>query len=64
MLIILVGYPLAYWIARYAPDQRRGMFLALIVVPFWTSFLIRTYAFLIVLSPGVLPVGLAAVAAS
>jgi spermidine/putrescine transport system permease protein len=51
LLIVLVGYPLAYWIARYAPANRRGLFLALIVVPFWTSFLIRTYSFLIVLSP-------------
>jgi spermidine/putrescine transport system permease protein len=51
LLIILVGYPLAYWIARYAPERRRGLFLALIIVPFWTSFLIRTYSFLIVLSP-------------
>ena len=51
LLIVLVGYPLAYWIARYAPDNRRGLFLALIIVPFWTSFLIRTYSFLIVLSP-------------
>jgi spermidine/putrescine transport system permease protein len=51
VLIVLVGYPLAYWIVRYAPAQRRGLFLALIIVPFWTSFLIRTYAFLIVLSP-------------
>lgn len=51
LLIVLVGYPLAYWIARYAPANRRGMFLALIIVPFWTSFLIRTYSFLIVLSP-------------
>jgi spermidine/putrescine transport system permease protein len=51
LLIILVGYPLAYWIARYAPEDRRGLFLALIIVPFWTSFLIRTYSFLIVLSP-------------
>ena len=51
VLIILVGYPLAYWIARYAPEHRRGLFLALIIVPFWTSFLIRTYSFLIVLSP-------------
>jgi len=51
LMIVLVGYPLAYWIARYAPDNRRGVFLALIVVPFWTSFLIRTYSFLIVLSP-------------
>jgi spermidine/putrescine transport system permease protein len=51
LLIILVGYPLAYWITRYAPANRRGLFLALIIVPFWTSFLIRTYSFLIVLSP-------------
>ena len=51
LLIVLVGYPLAYWIARYAPPGRRGLFLALIIVPFWTSFLIRTYSFLIVLSP-------------
>ena len=51
LLIVLVGYPLAYWIARYAPENRRGLFLALIIVPFWTSFLIRTYSFLIVLSP-------------
>jgi spermidine/putrescine transport system permease protein len=49
-LTILVGYPLAYWLARYAPRERRGLLLALVVVPLWTSFLIRTYAFLIVLS--------------
>ena len=51
VLTILVGYPLAYWIARYAPERRRGLFLLLVIVPFWTSFLIRTYSFLIVLSP-------------
>jgi spermidine/putrescine transport system permease protein len=51
LAIIFVGYPLAYWIARYAPAQRRGLLLALIIVPFWTSFLIRTYSFTIVLSP-------------
>jgi spermidine/putrescine transport system permease protein len=49
-LTILVGYPLAYWLARYAPRERRTLLLALVIVPFWTSFLIRTYAFLIVLS--------------
>jgi spermidine/putrescine transport system permease protein len=51
LMIVLVGYPLSYWIVRYAPEKRRNVFLALIVVPFWTSFLIRTYSFLIVLSP-------------
>lgn len=51
LLIVLVGYPLAYWIARYAPANRKGLLLGLVIVPFWTSFLIRTYAFLIVLAP-------------
>jgi len=51
LMIVLVGYPLAYWIARYAPENRRGLFLMLVILPFWTSFLIRTYSFLIVLSP-------------
>jgi spermidine/putrescine transport system permease protein len=51
VLVIAVGYPLAYWLARYASAKRRNLLLALIIVPFWTSFLIRTYAFLIVLDP-------------
>jgi spermidine/putrescine transport system permease protein len=51
LLIVIVGYPLAYWIARYAAPDRKNLFLLLIVVPFWTSFLIRTYSFLIILSP-------------
>ena len=51
-LIILVGYPIADWIARLAPRRApQGLLLLLIIVPFWTSFLIRTYAFLIVLAP-------------
>jgi spermidine/putrescine transport system permease protein len=51
VLVIAVGYPLAYWLARYAPRERRTLLLALIIIPFWTSFLIRTYSFLIVLDP-------------
>lgn len=47
-LTILVGYPFAYWLARYAPAKRKNLFLALVIVPFWTSFLIRTSSFLIV----------------
>jgi spermidine/putrescine transport system permease protein len=46
---LLVGYPLAYYLARYA--TRKTLLLLLIVVPFWTSFLIRTYAWLIILDP-------------
>jgi spermidine/putrescine transport system permease protein len=50
-LTIVVGWPLAYWLARYAPARRKNLFLALVIIPFWTSFLIRTYSFLIVLDP-------------
>jgi spermidine/putrescine transport system permease protein len=50
-LTIVVGWPLAYWLARYAPPGRKNLFLALVIIPFWTSFLIRTYSFLIVLDP-------------
>jgi len=46
---LLVGFPLAYYIARYA--RHKTLLLLLVVVPFWTSFLIRTYAWLIVLDP-------------
>jgi spermidine/putrescine transport system permease protein len=44
---LLVGFPLAYNLARYA--KRKTLLLLLIVVPFWTSFLIRTYSWLIIL---------------
>jgi len=48
---LLVGIPLAYFIATRG-GRRKGLLILLIVVPFWTSFLIRTYAWLIILSPG------------
>ncbi|TMJ97859.1 MAG: ABC transporter permease [Actinobacteria bacterium] len=50
LLTILVGYPIAYWISRYLTSYKT-LALLLIVVPFWTSFLIRTYAWLIILDP-------------
>ncbi len=46
---LLVGFPFAYWLARYS--RRRTLLLLLVIVPFWTSFLIRTYAWLIILDP-------------
>jgi spermidine/putrescine transport system permease protein len=46
---LLVGFPLAYYLARYA--RRKTLLLLLIIVPFWTSILIRTYAWLIILDP-------------
>lgn len=50
-LVVLIGFPLAYWLARYSSPARRNVLLALVVVPFWTSFLIRTMSFLIVFDP-------------
>ena len=48
-LTLLIGFPLAYYIARYA--RNKTLLLLLVIVPFWTSFLIRTYAWLILLDP-------------
>ncbi|MDQ6794143.1 MAG: ABC transporter permease [Chloroflexota bacterium] len=48
VLSILVGYPIAYWIARYG-GRRKVLLLILVMLPFWTSYLIRTYAWMIIL---------------
>ncbi len=45
LICLLIGYPMAYAIAR-APVQRRGVLLMLIMLPFWTSFLLRVYAWI------------------
>jgi putrescine transport system permease protein len=42
---LLIGYPMAYSIARAAPASR-AVLLMLIVLPFWTSFLLRVYAWI------------------
>jgi putrescine transport system permease protein len=42
---LLLGYPMAYAIARSAPSSR-SVLLMLIVLPFWTSFLLRVYAWI------------------
>ncbi len=44
----VVGYPVAYYIAR-VPESLRNRLLLLVMVPFWTSFLIRTYAWITIL---------------
>jgi spermidine/putrescine transport system permease protein len=50
LLCLLVALPLAYFIATRA-GQRKSLFVLLLVIPFWTSFLIRTYAWLLILGP-------------
>jgi spermidine/putrescine transport system permease protein len=48
ILCLLVGLPLAYFIATRA-RKRKALLIVLLVIPFWTSFLIRTYAWLLIL---------------
>jgi len=48
LITILIGYPLAYYIAR-AHSRQRSLLLFLILVPFWTNFIIRIYAWIMIL---------------
>jgi spermidine/putrescine transport system permease protein len=48
VLTIVIGYPLAYYIAR-VPARQRNILLFLILVPFWTNFIIRIYAWIMIL---------------
>jgi spermidine/putrescine transport system permease protein len=48
-LCALAGYPVAYTIARHVPPRWKSALLLLVVIPFWTSFLIRTYAWIVIL---------------
>ncbi|MDR7033067.1 ABC transporter permease subunit [Mesorhizobium sp. BE184] len=50
VLALLVGYPIAYGMAR-APATIRPTLLMLVILPFWTSFLIRVYAWIGILKP-------------
>ena len=48
LLCLIMGFPLAYYIARAAP-RRQGFWLLLVMIPFWTNFLVRTYAWMFIL---------------
>lgn len=49
-ICLLIGYPMAYAIARARPAHR-GVLVMLVILPFWTSFLIRVYAWMTLLRP-------------
>jgi putrescine transport system permease protein len=57
LICLLIGYPMAYAIAT-APERARLPLLMLIILPFWTSFLIRVYAWIGILKPNGLLNGL------
>lgn len=47
-LCILIGYPLAYFMSQL-PNRLANLFMITVLVPFWTSLLVRTYAWLVLL---------------
>jgi putrescine transport system permease protein len=47
-MLLVIGYPIAYGMARL-PKQWQGIAMMLVIVPFWTSFLIRIYAWINIL---------------
>jgi spermidine/putrescine transport system permease protein len=48
IVCVLLGFPLAYWIARFA-GRFRNLYLVLVIIPFLTSYLIRMYAWQFIL---------------
>jgi len=48
IISFLIGYPLAFWIASQTA-KRRSTLILLLMVPFWTNFLVRTYAWILIL---------------
>lgn len=61
LILLLVGYPLAYAMSRCTPAVRQALLMA-VILPFWTSFLIRVYALIGILKPeGLLNAGLHAI---
>ncbi|MDE3117898.1 MAG: ABC transporter permease [Nitrospirota bacterium] len=48
LLCLALGFPIAYYIARL-PPRLQGIWLLLVMIPFWTNFLVRTYAWIFIL---------------
>lgn len=51
VLCLLLGFPVAYWIAQMSPPRWRNLLLMGFVLPLWTSSLLRTYAWISILRP-------------
>ncbi len=55
----VLAYPLAFFIAAH-PARQRSILLTLVVIPFWTNLVIRTYAWMLIFGPDAWPAQLAA----
>ncbi|EAR26266.1 spermidine/putrescine ABC transporter membrane component [marine actinobacterium PHSC20C1] len=51
LICLAISIPFAYWLAFKAPVSRRGILLAMVMIPFWTNFLVRTIGWQIILAP-------------
>lgn len=49
LICLLVSFPFAYYLARLENKRLRNLLLILVMVPFWTNFLVRTYAWRVIL---------------
>jgi spermidine/putrescine transport system permease protein len=56
LLCLVIAYPLAMLIAR-SPKKQRDLLVLLVILPFWSNFLIRVYAWMIILGPNSVFVG-------
>jgi len=51
LLCLVIAFPMAYWMAVKLAPKWRGIVLALVLIPYWTNFLVRTIGWQISLSP-------------
>ncbi|MFW9263043.1 ABC transporter permease [Nostoc sp. CALU 546] len=51
IICLILGFPVAYWIAQIAPQRWRNLLLLSFVLPLWTSSLLRSYAWITILRP-------------
>ncbi len=51
VLCFLIGAPVAYWMAFKVRPNRRGLLIALVLIPFWTNFLVRTIGWQVIIAP-------------
>ncbi len=51
LICLLMAYPLAYFMATRTSQRLRAILLVLVMIPFWSNFLVRTYAWRVLLSP-------------
>lgn len=51
ILCALLGFPVAYALAMHVPPRWRSLLVFLLILPYWTSFLLRTFAWRIILAP-------------